>query len=234
MSFLAPWALALATLAVVPVLLHLFRRDTRRRMAFPAIRYLRSAQDRSARALKLRDRLLLMVRMALVTAIAAAAAVPLLGRGQATDHAASDLALIIDNSASMNRTVADTTLLDRQRARALKLLEAAIGGDRFWVLPTVGSPVALGSDSRSAYSGVLSIPPTDAAADMGGSVVEALRLLPTGLDRAREILVMSDFQATSIGQSVAALPEDVRLLFSWSDASAGNRAIVDLEAVPPL
>jgi hypothetical protein len=45
---------------------------------------------------------------------------------------------------------------------------------------------------------------------------------------------MSDFQATSIGQSVAALPEDVRLLFSWSDASAGNRAIVDLEAVPPL
>ena len=77
MSFLAPWALGLAALAALPVVLHLFRRDTRRRLAFPAIRYLRRARDRSARALKLRDRLLLITRVALVMVLAAAAAAPL-------------------------------------------------------------------------------------------------------------------------------------------------------------
>ena len=52
MSFLAPWALGLAALAALPLVLHLFQRDTRRRLAFPAIRYLRRARDRSARAVK--------------------------------------------------------------------------------------------------------------------------------------------------------------------------------------
>ena len=73
MSFLAPWALGIVAFAALPVALHLFRRDTKRRLAFPAIRYLRQARERSARALKLRDRLLLLTRACLVAVLAAAA-----------------------------------------------------------------------------------------------------------------------------------------------------------------
>ena len=131
MSFLAPWALGLTALAALPVMLHLFRRETRRRLAFPAIRYLRRARDRSARALKLRDRFLLITRVALVVILAAAAAAPLVGRGDVADHIPTDVLLLIDNTGSMNRVSGEATLLDRQRSRASELLRAARSGDRF-------------------------------------------------------------------------------------------------------
>ena len=51
MSFLHPWGLAIAGLAVIPILLHLFRHRTRRRVEFPALRYL----DRTLREASSRD-----------------------------------------------------------------------------------------------------------------------------------------------------------------------------------
>ncbi|MCK5448941.1 MAG: BatA domain-containing protein, partial [Gemmatimonadetes bacterium] len=162
MSFLAPLALGLAALAALPVVLHLFHRDTRRRLAFPAIRYLRRARDRSARALKLRDRLLLATRVALVLILAAAAAAPLAGRGDVSDHVPTDVLLLIDNTGSMNRLSGETTLLDRQRSRALALLQAARSGDRFWVLPAVGPVLASGVPAGVATEAVADVEATDA------------------------------------------------------------------------
>ncbi len=178
MSFLAPWALGLAALAALPVVLHLFRRETRRRMAFPAIRYLRRARDRSARALKLRDRLLLAARMALVALLAVAAAGPLVGKGDVSDHEASDVILVIDNTASMNRVTHGTTLLDQQRGRAMDLIRAARAEDRFWVVPAVGPTLASRVSAEAASHAIASVPATDAAANLGPAVREALRLLP--------------------------------------------------------
>ena len=233
MSFLAPWAFGLAALAALPVVLHLFRRDTRRRLAFPAIRYLRRARDQSAKALKLRDRLLLLTRALLVVSLAAAAAAPLVGRGEAADHAPTDLILLIDNTGSMNRIVADVALVDRQRARAIELLSAGRSNDRFWVLPAVGPLLASGVAAGQAAGALNRVEVTDAAADLGAVVREAVRLLPAGSDRQREIVVLSDFQASAIPGVPFDLPDDIRLVLSRIAASPANGAVLSLEADPP-
>ena len=233
MSFLAPWALGLAALAALPVMLHLFRRETRRRLAFPAIRYLRRARDRSARALKLRDRLLLITRVALVVILAAAAAAPLLGRGDVADHMPTDVLLLIDNTGSMNRVSGEATLLDRQRSRASELLRAARSGDRFWVLPAVGPLLAGGVPAGAASEAVARVEPTDATVDLGEVVHEALRVLPPGSDRPREVVLMSDLQASSIPGPPFDLPGDIRLVASLIEASSANAAVVDVRPDPP-
>ena len=233
MSFLAPWALGLAALAALPVMLHLFRRETRRRLAFPAIRYLRRARDRSARALKLRDRLLLFTRVALVVILAAAAAAPLVGRGDVADHIPTDVLLLIDNTGSMNRVSGEATLLDRQRSRASELLRAARSGDRFWVLPAVGPLLAGGVPAGAASEAVARVEPTDATVDLGEVVHEALRVLPPGSDRPREVVLMSDLQASSIPGPPFDLPGDIRLVASLIEASSANAAVVDVRPDPP-
>lgn len=234
MSFLAPWALGLAALAAVPVALHLLRRETRQRMAFPAIRYLRRAVDRSARALKLRDRLLLLVRAGLVASLGVAAAAPLVGSGEASDHAPTDLVLLLDNTASMNRLHGGVTLLDRQRSRAFGLLDAARAGDRFWVLPAVGPLLAAGVQAGPAGEAVARVQATDGTADLAAVVREAVRILPTGAARPREIVVMSDFQATAIPGPPLELPDDIRLWASLAESDPENTAVADVLVEPPV
>ena len=73
MSFLAPWALFLAAAAGVPLVLHLLRRRTGTRFDFPAVRYLLRAQKEHAREVRLRNLLLMLLRVAIVVAIAFAA-----------------------------------------------------------------------------------------------------------------------------------------------------------------
>lgn len=232
MSFLAPWALGLAALAALPVVLHLFQRDTRRRLAFPAIRYLRRARDRSARAMKLRDRLLLLARVGLVIALAVAAAAPLAGRGGASDHEPSDVVLLIDNSASMNRIAGDATLLDRQRGRARSVLQNAGPSDRFWIVPAVG-PAVPRANAAQATIALDQVDETDAAGDLGAAVREAVRLLPARDGRYREILVLSDFQRSAVLRPSFVVPEDIGFLISRIEAEVSNDAVVGVTAEPP-
>jgi len=231
MSLLRPWALWLAAFAAVPLALHLLRRDTRRRMAFPAIRYLRSARDRSARAVKLRDRLLLLARVGLIGALAIAAAAPLMGRGGASDHAPSDVVLLIDNSGSMNRLAGHATLLDRQRDRALTVLRNAGPDDRFWIVPAVG-PALPRASAAEATIALAQVEETDAATDLGAAVREAVRLLPARDGRYREIDVLSDFQRSALPRPGFVVPDDIGFVISRIEAGTGNDAVLEIAAEP--
>ena len=117
MSFLYASAVALGLGVVVPLILHLRRRQTDRRVSFPALRYLSSAEDARSRSIVASDVLLLVIRMGLLVALALAAAGPLLGRGGARDHTPTDLAVILDNSASTGRLSGDRAVFEDIRDR---------------------------------------------------------------------------------------------------------------------
>ncbi|MEA3245893.1 MAG: BatA domain-containing protein, partial [Gemmatimonadota bacterium] len=76
MTFLSPLALLLAAAVAVPLVLHLLRRRTGEHVEFPALRYLLRAQREFSRTLKLRNLLLMLIRVATVLALALAAARP--------------------------------------------------------------------------------------------------------------------------------------------------------------
>ena len=63
MSFLAPLYLALAAAVGVPLLLHLLRRHIATRVDFPAARYLLRAEAEHSRSLRLRNLLLMLLRL---------------------------------------------------------------------------------------------------------------------------------------------------------------------------
>lgn len=217
MSFLHPWALAIGILAAAPVLLHLLRRETAQRVSFPALRYLRSAEKRTARSMRLRDLLLLAARVLIIALLAVAAARPLAGRGDAEDHAPTDVILLLDNSASMSRVRDGRTLFDFQLAAARTALEAASPLDRFWVVPVVGSSIAAGVDAASAARALDSIAPTDAAGALVARAAEVTTAVPVLEGRVRELQIYSDLQTTGL----AGDPLD---LSSWGRVVVGRVA----------
>ncbi len=198
MSFLHPWALALAALAVSPILLHLLRRDVAQRIPFPALRYLRRAERRTARSMRLRDQWLLATRILLIILLAVAAARPLAGRGGPRDHEPTDGLLIIDNTASMTRVREGRTLLDYQLDAARAALAQASSADRFWVAPVVGPVLAAGVPAEGAISALGEVEATDAGGDIIGRLVEMTAAVPVLEDRVREAHVYTDGQASAL------------------------------------
>jgi hypothetical protein len=232
MSFLHPWALALIALAAVPLLLHLVRRETRRRVPFPALRYLQSAERQNARSMRIRDWLLALVRVAVVLLLAAAASRPLVGRGEAGSHLPTDLILLLDNTASMARLSGDSSLLDAARAGANLTLERLGPEDRVWLVTPVDGVAVAGGTAEDAARALESIRGSDAS----GSIPDAIQLttsaVPSIEGRVRELQLLTDLQAGSFSGS-AELDDgvSVRILQLVPDA-AGNGAVTTLEVGP--
>ncbi|RMH18264.1 MAG: hypothetical protein D6701_06580, partial [Gemmatimonadetes bacterium] len=140
MGFLNPWMLAVGALAAVPILLHLLHRHDRRRVAFPALRYLLRTEEEHARSIRLTQWLLLLLRVSAVLLLGAAAARPFVaGGGRA--HEPTAVVIVLDNSASSGRVEGERRVLDRLRAAARTTVRTAGPGDRLWLL-RAGEPWA--------------------------------------------------------------------------------------------
>ncbi|MCY3601015.1 MAG: BatA domain-containing protein [Gemmatimonadetes bacterium] len=230
MSFLYLSALALGLSVVVPLILHLRRRQTDRRVSFPALRYLSRAEDARSRSLAASDLLLLAVRIGLLIALALAAAGPLIGRGGAHDHEPTDLALIVDNSASVGRLDGDRILFESLVELAQAALAAARPEDRVWIFPTVGEPLAAGVSAGRAAPALGQLRPTDGAADLAAVVARAAAALPADGNRRREIQLLSDLQASA--RRTAPTPaSDAAPLVAYAPRPPAepNGALVDVE-----
>lgn len=230
MSVLHAWGLALGLAAAVPFILHLRRRRTDRRVAFPALRYLSRAEDARSRSLVASDVLLLAIRMGLVAALALAAAGPLLGRGGAGDHTPTDLALVVDNSASTGRFVGDRSLFEVLLARARTTLAAMRPEDRVWVFPTVGPAVATGVGGPQATEALSRIALGDGAADLGEAVGRASAALPAERDRRREVELLSDAQASAFSSGIDSTSDGAPLV-AWlpPPPEEANAAVADIQ-----
>ena len=230
MSFLYLSALALGLSVVVPLILHLRRRQTDRRVSFPALRYLSRAEDARSRSLAASDLLLLAVRIGLLIALALAAAGPLIGRGGAHDHEPTDLALIVDNSASVGRLDEDRLLFESLVELARSALAAARPEDRVWLFPTVGEPLAAGVSAGRAAPALGQLRPTDGAADLAAVVARAAAALPADGERRREIQLLSDLQASALRTAPAAAGDAAPLVaYAPRPPAEPNGALVDVE-----
>ncbi len=233
MSFLYLSALALGVSVVVPLILHLRRRQTDRRVSFPALRYLSRAEDARSRSLAASDLLLLAVRIGLLIALALAAAGPLIGRGGARDHEPTDLALIVDNSASVGRLDGNRILFESLVELARSALAAARPEDRVWLFPTVGEPLAAGVSAGRAAPALGRLRPTDGAADLAAIVGRAAAALPADGERRREIQLLSDLQASALqtAPTAAGAASDAAPLVAYAPRPPAepNGALVDVE-----
>ncbi|UCD00215.1 MAG: BatA domain-containing protein [Phycisphaerales bacterium] len=105
MSFLYPLFLAGITAIGIPIILHLIRHQTRKRVTFSSLMFLRTTMPRFKSRSRLENLLLLILRCIIVCLLAFAFARPLLPRNIQQDQIArvQRITLLIDTSASMRR-----------------------------------------------------------------------------------------------------------------------------------
>lgn len=112
-------------LAALPVILHLFMRQTPKHVVFPALRLVRERQKRSKKRLRVKNWLLLLARMAVLALMALALARPrLYSQVPLGDESVpTALGLVFDTSLSMGYKEKDKTRLDEAKERARAILD---------------------------------------------------------------------------------------------------------------
>jgi Aerotolerance regulator N-terminal len=226
MGFLAPLMLALAAAAAVPILLHLLQRQHGPRIVFPALRYLRRAERERARRIRLRQFLLLALRVAIVFLIAGAAAQPFLRFGGGT-HPPTDVVLVLDNSLSTAAVAGARRTIDVLRSRALETLAAAAPGDRFWLIRAADPwEAAFGGQAAAVADRIRATEPEPAAADLVAEVGRAQSLLAAARgERPGEIQLISDLQATSLPAASVASGGAPVVVWAPSDPAPPNAGV---------
>jgi hypothetical protein len=221
MGFLSPlFLVGLAALAV-PVLLHLFRRETAPRVTFTAVRFLPRTRIEQHERRRIHDWWLLLLRAAAIALLVFAFARPYVVTALPDQP---PVILALDVSYSMD---AGTRLADA-RAAAADVLDGL----------AAGTPVALVAFADRAT--VIAEP----TADHGG-VRAMLGAVETGyggtryaaaVDTARSLLdgrpgrlvVFTDLQARGWGPGTAALPDDVALEVVGVGTRLDNQLVRDL------
>ncbi len=228
-GFLQPLALLALGAAAIPPLLHLMGRRRPPTVVFPAVRYLTATEREHSRRLKLRNLLLLLLRMAILVLIVLAAARPVARVGAGTGHPPTAVALVVDNSLSSGAVVRGQRVLDVLRQRARLVLDRASTEDRLWLVLADGVPRHLGrAEARALLD---SLGPWPMRLDLSQAVRAAARAVDDAPSAAREVVLVSDLQATALA---AGDPVAVRVLVWEPPSRPRNRSIDSAHAEPPV
>jgi len=141
MTFLRPLLLMGLLGAALPVIIHLLGRPRARLLRFPAVALLERALHSPSPRRRLRERLLLLLRIAVVALLALVLARPAIWEASAAPAGARRIAVVLDDSFSMGLRAGGAVLFDAARRRARSTLEAVLdaGGEASLHLGGTGS-----------------------------------------------------------------------------------------------
>jgi len=219
MTFLAPWFLVGLISVAIPLILHLRRSRRAQKIVFSTTQFFDEDFIRSARRARLQDLLLMILRMALLSFFVLALAQPLirtrgLARVLGLGGGGRQVAIVLDDSASMAVPSERGVLLERARAGALSLVDglSAARGDRATVVlagqretgPKVLFQEPTG-DLESVRRAIRQVRLTDLGTDLAGAIQRGAEVLGVsdassggGGRGSREIYVFSDFQESAL------------------------------------
>ncbi|HEX2896794.1 MAG TPA: VWA domain-containing protein, partial [candidate division Zixibacteria bacterium] len=213
-SFLNTGILLAAAAALIPLIIHLFSRRQVKIIDFSSLKHLKALQRRQVKRLRIRQLLLLILRMLIIFTVVLAFARPTTSGGSIGSHASVSAVILFDNSASVNRYVKDGLLFDLAKNRALELLNNFGEGDELAILSL--------SKSSESDDGYFSSPAV--AREKLESIEEgyspnsftktfenALELLEKAHSLNKEIYIVSDAQRNSLSDKSFEMGEDIKL-----------------------
>jgi hypothetical protein len=207
-SLLAPLVLLAGLAIAVPIALHLLHRSPGSPVVFPALRYLQRTERDHARRIRVRQLVVLLLRIAALALLTLAGA-RLLVRGAGAAHPPTAVVVVLDNSLSSARVVGEDRVLDRLKRTALAGIAAATPEDRIWVI-RAGSPweAVVPLDPEAARDRIADTGSTGARGDLTDAVRRARRIVrDAGLD-AGEVHLISDLQATAFDADAPVAGDD--------------------------
>ena len=225
-AFLAPLALAALGLIAAPVIVHMLRRSKSHRLDFPSLRFLRETPSLVRRLTPPNRRWLLALRIAVIALIALAAARPAWTGGAASSGA--ETVILLDASASMDRPGTRDAVLAAARDVIGRLGESDVASvaqfDRQvrWLLR--------GGTRQDALAALESYAAGSAAGALADAVATVERSLATSTAASRRIVLISDWQRSSIeglaadGDRTAAL-EPIRIENQFGNAFVADATV---------
>ncbi len=186
-------------------------------MEFSSLKHLKAMQRRQVRRLKIRQILLLILRMLIILAVVLAFARPTLQEGGIGSHASVSAVILFDNSASMNRYVADGDLFELARKRIEELLTTFGEADQVALVPLYGGA---GNDNAVRFATAATavdllsrIQPGSSDADLQSGLDKALELLERSDNLNQEIYLVTDQQRRNLPERSMLSESDARICF---------------------
>jgi len=234
-EFLSPLFAAGLLAAGIPLVIHMIHRRQARVLPIATLRFLRQIPARTIRRRQLEEYLLLAARMLVLILLALAAMRPVLSDAAASGGATS-LAVVLDDSWSMEYRVTGITRFQEAQEAVIKVLGTLEPGDRAALLPA-SSPggETLTSDLAGLRRRVGSMEVSLLASARGRekrfpgllpACLKALTLLREAKTANRELVLVTDLQR----RAVAPLLDEIRLTEEDRDLRV---LLVDLGADDP-
>jgi hypothetical protein len=227
-SFLSPLFLAGALAAVVPLVLHLLKREPEPRVKFSAVRLLRHAPVEDTERHRLRDLLLLALRVATLAFLALAFARPFFVSGAAS-AAAGVTIVALDTSYSMSAP----GRFDHAKQLAKDALGRAPIGDAVGVITFSDEAEVVAKPSADRVLALAAI--DEAAAGFGATRYRAALSAATQALAGRRgtIVVVTDLQETGwdAGDRVS-VPEGARVDVADVGPPPADLAVTSVRALP--
>jgi hypothetical protein len=156
MSLMHAGLAAGAALAALPVLLHLFMRQTPKHIVFPALRLIRERQKRSKKKMRVKNLLLLLARMAILILMALALARPRLYSEMPLGDSSvpTALGLVFDTSLSMDYRDKDKSRLDEAKERANEIVGKLPDSSLVFIVDSAVPGVPIGQTPSSALKAI--------------------------------------------------------------------------------
>lgn len=188
-----------AALAALPVLLHLFMRQTPKRVVFPALRLIRERQKRSKKRLRVKNWLLLLARMLLLALMALALARPSIVSEASIGDAEvpTAIGLVFDTSLSMGYKQRDKTRLDEAKDRAYDLLKKTPAASLVYVVDSAEPGVPPGLSPSAARKRVEGLSLRAANRPLNVAVGQAYAALADADKPRHEVYVLTDLARTA-------------------------------------
>ncbi|MEL6866518.1 MAG: BatA domain-containing protein, partial [Bacteroidota bacterium] len=134
MQFLYPSFLwALGALAI-PIIIHLFYFRRFKKVYFTNVRFLREVKEETSARRKLRNLLVLMMRVLALAFLVLAFAQPFIPQDAEVKKGEKSVSVFIDNSFSMESLSEDVPLIEKAKQRAREIINAYNVEDRFQIL----------------------------------------------------------------------------------------------------
>jgi uncharacterized membrane protein len=242
MIFLNPAVLFGLLAASIPVLIHLLNLRKLKRVEFSTLAFLKELQKNKIRKIKLKQWLLLALRVLIILFIVMAFARPTLkgiAIGGTTSAAKTTAVFILDNTFSMSVVNSKGSYFNQAKADIKQVLNLLQDGDEV-ALVLVGDnntgevkPTTNLSDFTKKLDAEKI---SDASGFLNNALVQAAKILSKSNNFNKEIYIFSDFQANRIveANSISNLSEllndKVRIFtFNLSGKNAYNLGISDLK-----
>jgi len=204
MTFLNPLYLLGLAAAGIPIVIHLLTRKRPRRIAFSSVEFLREVNVAQLRRFRLRELLLLILRVLAIAFLALALSRPAFkgALGKGGEGASSSIVLLIDRSASMGAIEARMPLSQRAREKARAVLDALEPGDEIQVVPFDARPEPLfpnaTTDQGRVRAALDALEPRPFTTDVEAAVAQGIDLLRRRPQLNKELFLISDLQTVGL------------------------------------